>query len=347
MAENFAAIAQMVKEFFDPSPGFAADAALAPPQCEVAAAPGGNYSWAKWFPIRQGPCKTFLGASPCGIESDMWTLARALLSPSHSILELGARYGTTSCVLAQVTRNSGRVVSVEPDPSAHAALRHNIRAHQCNVAVWRGTVGQTPQSILDPTRNLTYDRRTRTAAHGEASLPCVSPADLERLAGFAFDAWVIDCEGCLTDALSPEVLHRVGPRLELILLEADQPSRVSYSRWHLRLEAAGFRRIWRLADSLYGGFGPAHMAYQRGDRPLPSCRDFALHQPGWRCVHKLEHVRPGFDNPSLTCGSRMTCLSAAVVNGSREDRELQRERQRRSQLPWTRDGVSTGVARVG
>ena len=83
----------------------------------------------------------------------------------HAVLELGGRYGTTACVLAEATNNSGRVVSVEPDPAAHAALRHNLRTHSCRVGVFRGTVGRRDQLLLPRTdvhgRNRSYDMQTR------------------------------------------------------------------------------------------------------------------------------------------------------------------------------------------
>ena len=80
---------------------------------------------------KMNPCKTFVGRGEngtgprsnrkgrirCGIEWDEWVLVEALVSPSHTVLELGARFGTTSCALARATGNSGRVVAVEPDAS--------------------------------------------------------------------------------------------------------------------------------------------------------------------------------------------------------------------------------------
>jgi len=41
---------------------------------------------------------TFGGARQCGLEWDEWVLAMALLQPNSTVLELGARFGTTSCV---------------------------------------------------------------------------------------------------------------------------------------------------------------------------------------------------------------------------------------------------------
>ena len=60
-----------------------------------------------------------------------------------------------------------RVVSVEPDARAHAAFTHNRHAHRCNVGLFRGTIGRTPQVLNINARrhaaNKTYDRTTRDA----------------------------------------------------------------------------------------------------------------------------------------------------------------------------------------
>ena len=83
-----------------------------------------------------GPCRSFRGATECGIEWDEWVLARALISPASHVLELGARYGTSSCVIAKAQGNSGRLVSVEPDGSAQFYLRYNRLRNRCNFGAW-------------------------------------------------------------------------------------------------------------------------------------------------------------------------------------------------------------------
>ena len=172
----------------------------------------------------------------------MWTLVRALLDPTHAVLELGARYGTTSCVLAQATRNSGRLVSVEPDPRVHAALRDNLRTHSCSAGVFRGTIGHSPQVIDSNPRkpNQSYELRTRpfSAASGDSParrLDRLTAAELEGWTGLRFGSLVIDCEGCLDDAFADDWLTRRSA-VELLIMELDVPRRVNYVKWHQKLE---------------------------------------------------------------------------------------------------------------
>ena len=46
---------------------------------------------------------------------------RRVIQPSDSVLEIGSRYGSTTCEVAVRQMNSGRVVAVEPDHTVWAA----------------------------------------------------------------------------------------------------------------------------------------------------------------------------------------------------------------------------------
>ena len=308
------------RQAYDPSPDFKS-VALTPPSSEWS----GDSEWGAWYSRRNHACRTFIGASVCGIESDMWAMARALIRPWHTVLEHGARYGTTSCVLSEATNNSGRVVSVEPDTQVHASLYANRQSHLCNFGIFRGTVGRMPQMFVAPAqgRNVSYEQRTRDAAGASASnasgaaIAHLGFEALERLTRLRFNALVIDCEGCLEDVLTSHLLDRTDPPLELILLEMDVLRKVNYAGWHHRLTAHGFTRIWRLEDSLFGTRAPQHAAYHRGSAggaPPPTCHEYALRQRHWpRCRHEVKR-----DRDALVCGSRLTCLNPQLSNGTRD-----------------------------
>ena len=46
---------------------------------------------------------------------------RKLISPSDQVMEVGSRYGSTSCEVAVRQNNSGKLVTVEPDHRVWAA----------------------------------------------------------------------------------------------------------------------------------------------------------------------------------------------------------------------------------
>ena len=87
---------------FHPAPSFMPGAATSPPESE-----GLQYR-------AKEPCPTFEGSySRCGMEWDVWLMVDALLPSNATVMEFGARYGTTSCRLARATANSGYVVSCD------------------------------------------------------------------------------------------------------------------------------------------------------------------------------------------------------------------------------------------
>ena len=163
----------------DPAPAYALSAIAVPPSCEPN------------FRIKRG-CKTFAGAFFCGMEWDEWQLARALVGPQDVVLELGARFGTTSCVLAKQTGNTGRVVSVEPDASVHDKLLRNRAAHNCSFHVLKGVVGDAPLAMSR--RFSHYATQTRAAQpHERNTLPSLDVASLERRIGHRFTTLLIVC----------------------------------------------------------------------------------------------------------------------------------------------------------
>ena len=54
----------------------------------------------------------------------------ALVNEKSVVLEFGARYATTSCVLSYMTGNVGNVVSVDPDPTAKGDALQNMYKHK-------------------------------------------------------------------------------------------------------------------------------------------------------------------------------------------------------------------------
>ena len=149
----------------------------------------------------------------------------ALITPAHTVIEFGARFGTTSCRLCRATRNSGRVVSVEPQHTScirFDAIQNRERNRCAFHLVGGATVGDTPLKLggVDPGDRRGYSMHTRSSAQGEREsnmLPNWDFRSLEKLIGSRFNAALIDCEGCMRHALSNGLLQQ----LDLILLEED------------------------------------------------------------------------------------------------------------------------------
>ena len=57
----------------------------------------------------------------CDVEFLTVEAVRRVIQPSDSVLEIGSRYGTTTCEVALRQNNSGKLVAVEPDHTVWAA----------------------------------------------------------------------------------------------------------------------------------------------------------------------------------------------------------------------------------
>lgn len=200
--------------------------------------------------------------SPCGcqcaIEFDEWLTVDALVKTDDVVIEWGARYGTTSCRLAQATNNSGNVFSVEPDVRAYNNLIKNRQHHHCNFHIIQGVVSDGPLAMgTSLGLNAGYSQRTVSSASEHSLMrPNHKLSDLETIANRKVNVALIDCEGCIKHCLSiPGILEQ----LDLILLEEDMSVQemanttkrdknelVNYDKdWYSRFQNAGFRQIWR------------------------------------------------------------------------------------------------------
>ena len=264
------AVAQRVRlgagRVIEPAPSYPLHAIKTPPDCEPN------------FRVKQA-CRTFEGAFFCGMEWDEWQLVNALVRPEDTVLELGARFGTTSCVLSKLTGNAGRVVAVEPDRSVHGKLIRNRDSHNCSFHIVTGVVGDAPLALSRRFGN--YATQTQRARPGDRGvLPSISLAALEQHVGRPFTTLLLDCEGCI-ESFFVGSNRRLLSQLSMIIMEEDAPAQVNYSLWHERLRRHGFERVWRVRDS----FAPdqswsrniSHSAWRRGGKldGRPTCAEYA------------------------------------------------------------------------
>jgi FkbM family methyltransferase len=205
--------------------------------------------------LRNKTCQSYHGphsSMKCGMECDEWTLVEAFIRPADIVLELGARFGTTSCALAAATQNSGHVVAVEPDKRVIAPfLMHNRDKHNCSFAVLEGVVGTEPQPLMASTRADGYGTTSSPMnipswiVRRLPKVPAMSIAQLEAALGRSINVALFDCEGCIESVLTP----RLARQLELILWEEDGQSFQDIRRWYQRLVAYGFSLVWRIHDT--------------------------------------------------------------------------------------------------
>jgi len=203
--------------------------------------------------------KAIPGFGICGIELDEWIMVDALVTPKHSVIEFGARFGTTSCRLARATRNSGRVVAVEPDKEAQPYLIQTREANRCNFHAAYGIISDHKQYLLPGssgynTLTIDADKVPKAEQKAMVEVPSINFHDIEARIGAKFDAVLIDCEGCI------EAVYKTGllGQVRLVLIEQDGGSSlVHYGEWSKKLRALGFERVWLAHDT----FAPQHASW--------------------------------------------------------------------------------------
>ena len=91
---------------------------------------------------------------PCGNETTNLGRIRRWVHSKATVLELGAQYGMTSCEIAKAIQNSGRIVTIEPNPRVWTALHRNLVAHNCSAHVLQGGLQRGAQKLVDTTNRF-------------------------------------------------------------------------------------------------------------------------------------------------------------------------------------------------
>lgn len=195
-------------------------------------------------PVR-GVCRTIFGAQiDCDVrdfiqrrimlfgvwEPHVTAAMRMLVAPGDTAIDIGANIGYYSLLLSALTGPDGRVVAVEPNPAAVAALHRNIaRNGGTNIRVVESAVGPGPATVPiyeeDPANlgmaTLYPLRRGRVIAQVPVA-PLVTLLGAEERAAAVLIK--IDVEGA-EPALLAEILDRLDafPALRHVLVELRGP----------------------------------------------------------------------------------------------------------------------------
>ena len=152
------------------------------------------------------------------------------------VLELGARYGTVSCVINKRLSNPLNQVSVEPDSRVWEALEKNRIANECKFHILQGVISK---KVVELNTNVNDGYCTQTITSDKSSLKCFTLDEIQNKYNLKFNTLVADCEGFLETFLdeNPELYTQ----LVLILFEKDCPDRCNYNKIKENLSNHGFR----------------------------------------------------------------------------------------------------------
>lgn len=219
------------------------------------------------------------------LERNEQIIAHKYVPRDAAVLELGARYGTVSCVINSILNDAKRHVVVDPDTSIIPALKSNRSSHGAQFHIFNGVVSRKPL-YLQQESYCTY-----TVSNGTTPVSSLTIEELEKVYGMTFNCLVADCEGFMEQFVR-ENLEFVR-RLDTIIYEEDCPEKCDYYYVYDTLKHYGFTcihtelnytlryRVWKKSEPqgyflLANGEKYIRMLL---DYTLPSIRKIDPHRP--------------------------------------------------------------------
>lgn len=160
-----------------------------------------------------------------------------------TVLELGARYGTVSCLINHKLKDPKRQVSVEPDLNVIPALEKNRISHNCEFIIFNGIISNINMKLCQDNHNGYGNFCIPTS---DSSLKKISLKDLINDTGLKFDVLVADCEGFLEQFF--EENKEYIPNFRIIMFERDYPYRCNYQKIENDLRSIGYKCINQSGD---------------------------------------------------------------------------------------------------
>lgn len=197
----------------------------------------------------------------CSMEYMEHTIVQRYVNRHSRVLELGARYGTTSCMIAYQMGNTGKLVSVEPDSSVWTSLEENIISHKCNMYVVKYPISNVDMTIKkkDSYGTIVQPLITQSDISNNHSLH-YTYNDIQQIIGFTFNTLLIDCEGCIEYIFEHNTIKHLKQSLKtvrVIIIEGDQgksqkcPKCTDYVKWCAIFKEIGFMMKVKVQDKVF------------------------------------------------------------------------------------------------
>ena len=174
--------------------------------------------------------------------------AEEYITENATVLELGARYGTVSCIINKKLKNPMNQVSVEPDAKVWDCLEKNMKRNGCNFHLIKGVISRTPLILTEHAVFSGYGNQT--VKSDNSSLPNYTIEEIQEKYNLVFDTLVADCEGFLGQFF--EENPNMYRQLQMVLFEKDSPGTCDYNVILKNLKdngftnlVTGFHEVWK------------------------------------------------------------------------------------------------------
>lgn len=139
-------------------------------------------------------------------EKEEQMLIRKYIPRDATVLEMGARYGTVSCVISEVLDKPENHLAVEPDSSVIEALTKNRQNNGGKFHIYNGVVSKYGYDIHTKVSDYKYyEYGTYTKRSENPTVKNSSFEDLKKQYNLKFDCIVADCEGFFYDFVKENI----------------------------------------------------------------------------------------------------------------------------------------------
>jgi FkbM family methyltransferase len=168
-------------------------------------------------------------------------LAQKYIQETDRVLELGARYGTVSCMINHKLKGKYKSlqVSVEPDDRIWEALETNKNNNNCNFNIVKGFISNKSMGLTN-LQECYGGYATTSIPDPHSKIPHYTLDEIkEKYKIRKFNVLVADCEGFLEQFLdeNPNIIQEI----RMIIFEADYPDKCNYDKIKNILKMNGFR----------------------------------------------------------------------------------------------------------
>jgi FkbM family methyltransferase len=151
------------------------------------------------------------------------------IEPNDVVLELGARFGTVSCIINKKLNNKNNQVSVEPDEEVWKILEQNIKNNDCKINIIKGAISNK-KLIFNSKDYASYTEISNNCNISnncaKIDIPIYKLKDIQKKFNLKFNVLVADCEGCLENFFNENEF--ILSQLYKIIYEMDRNSSCNY-----------------------------------------------------------------------------------------------------------------------
>lgn len=171
------------------------------------------------------------------MEKHEQDLVKQYIMENDIVFELGARYGSVSCIINSKLKCKTNQVVVEPDDRVWGALERNKTANKCEFHIVKGFVSGKKLGLTN-LDNWFGGYGATYFLNDESTIPSYTMEEIMKKHNLTFNVLVADCEGFL------ELFFDENPNfydtLRLVIFEADYPNKCNYEKIRNTLKNKGF-----------------------------------------------------------------------------------------------------------